>query len=259
MNFKKLAIIFLALLILIFSMSIISASGDVHTNETSDKNITPSDGNNTDIDNQTVPENITKEKIKTKVQADQKAVKYKKSTYFKIKLRDENNVLLKNVKLKVTVTSCKKIKIFKVKTNSKGIAQFNTKGLKIGKHNVKITSEDENYTVSKTSKIFVGKQYSTMLRFSHVKVLKNKDKIKFRVRYDDDKGKEVTLVFKNKAKYTKIIKAKFIFYNPKTKKIVSSMEYSKFKNGKWENPDKDYSFRYLLYKARIYYISYKTK
>lgn len=98
-----------------------------------------------------------------------------------------------------------------------------------------------------------------MLRFSHVKVLKNKDKIKFRVRYDDDKGKEVTLVFKNKAKYTKIIKAKFIFYNPKTKKIVSSMEYSKFKNGKWENPDKDYSFRYLLYKARIYYISYKTK
>ncbi len=209
-------------------MSIISASGDVHTNETSDKNITPSDGNNTDIDNQTVPENITKEKIKTKVQADQKAVKYKKSTYFKIKLQDKNNVLLKNVKLKVTVTSGKKVKIFKVKTNSKGIAQFNTKGLKSGKHNVKITSEDENYTVSKTSKIFVGKQYSTMLRFSHVKVLKNKDKIKFRVRYDDDKGKEVTLVFKNKAKYTKIIKAKFIFYNPKTKKIVSSMEYSKF-------------------------------
>ena len=61
-------------------MSIISASDDMHANETSDKNITPSGDNNKDIDNQTVPENITKEKIKTKVQDDQKAVKYKKST-----------------------------------------------------------------------------------------------------------------------------------------------------------------------------------
>jgi len=36
------------------------------------------------------------------------------------------------------------------------------------------------------------------------------------------------------------------------------MEYSKFKNGKWENPDKDYTFRYQIWKARVYYISYKA-
>ena len=69
---------------------------------------------------------------------------------------------------------------------------------------------------------------------------------------------KVTIVFKNKAKYTKILKAKFIFYNPKTQKTVSKLEYSKFKNGKWEMPDKDYSFRYLIWKAKVYYISYKT-
>ena len=203
-------------------------------------------------------QNTTAEKIKTTVQADEKAVKYKKSSYFKIKLQDKKKVLLKNIKLKVTVKSGKNIKIFNIKTNSKGIAQFNTKGLKVGKYSVNITSSDDNYTVSKTSKIFVGKQYSVMVRFSKIKTLKNKDKIKLKVKYDADKGKEVTIVFKNKAKFTKILKAKFIFYKPKTKKVITKNEYSKFKNGKWEMPDKDYSFKYLIWKARVYYISYNA-
>lgn len=102
------------------------------------------------------------------------------------------------------------------------------------------------------------KQYSVLVRFSKIKTLKNKDKIRLRVLYDKDKGKEVTVVFKNKAKYTKIPKAKFIFYKPSTRKTVSMMEYSKFKNGKWENPDKDYTFRSLIWKARVYYLSYKA-
>ena len=257
MKFKKISIILLALLVLVFTLSAISAV-DINSADTLNSDVT-SDGNGTDIDNQTIPDNSTKEKVKTTVQADEKAVKYKKSSYFKIKLQDKNKVLLKNVKLKVTVKSGKNVKIFNVKTNSKGIAQFNTKGLKVGKYSVKITSGDDNYTVSKSSKIFVGKQYSTILRFAHVKVLKNKDKIKFKVVHDDDKGKEVTVVFKTKAKFTKILKAKFYFYNQKTKKIISRNEYSKFKNGKWKLPDKDYSFRYLLVKARVYYISYKSK
>lgn len=202
--------------------------------------------------------NTTKEKIKTSVQADEKAVKYKKSSYFKIKLQDKNKTLLKNVKLKVTVKSGNKIKVFNIKTNSKGIAQFNTKCLKVGKYSVNITADDDNYTVTKTSKIFVGKQYSVLVRFSKIKTLKNKDKIRLKVLYDKDKGKEVTIVFKNKEKYTKILKAKFIFYKPSTRKTVSKMEYSKFKNGKWENPDKDYTFRYQIWKARVYYISYKA-
>lgn len=99
----------------------------------------------------------------------------------------------------------------------------------------------------------------TVLRFSHIKVLKNKDAIKFKVKYDSDKGKEVNIVFKKKAKFTKILKAKFYFYNKKTGKVISKMEYSKFKDGKWHWPDKDYTFRYLLVKAKIHYISFKQK
>lgn len=129
MNFKRMSIIVLGLLILIFTIGVLSASEDVQE-DTLKSNITPSDSStdfdNQTSDNQTSPENITK-KIKTKVQADEIAVKCKKSSYFKIKLQDKNNTLLKNVKLKVTVKSGKKVKTFNVKTNSKGIAQFNTK------------------------------------------------------------------------------------------------------------------------------------
>lgn len=267
MNFKKVSIIFLGLLMLIFAMSAVSASEDMQ-GDTLKSNITiPDNATDTDdqgIDNKTIPENKTPknktpEKIKTKVQADEKAVKYKKSSYYKIKVQDKNNTLLKNVKLKVVVTSDKKVKTFYIKTNSKGIAQFNTNGLKVGKYKVNITSADSNYTISKTSKIFVGKYYSAVVRFSYVKVLKNKDRIKLKVVYDSDKGKEVTIVFKGKAKFTKILKAKFVFYKPKNKKVVTKKEYSKFKNGKWELPDKDYSFKYQIWKAKVYYISYKTK
>lgn len=261
MNFKKASIILLGLLMLIFAMGAISASEDIQ-GDTLKSNITiPDNSTDTDqsIDNETIPENKTPEKIKTKVKADEKAVKYKKSSYYKIKVQDENNTLLKNLKIKVVVKSGNKVKTFNIKTNSKGIAKFNTNGLKVGKYTVNITSADDNYNISQTSKIFVGKYYSVLVRFSYVKMLKNKDRIKLKVVYDSDKGKEVTIAFKGKAKFTKIIKAKFIFYKPKNKKVVTKKEYSKFKNGKWELPDKDYSFKYLIWKAKVYYISYETK
>ncbi|WP_405298187.1 hypothetical protein [Methanobrevibacter sp.] len=227
---------------------------DVATgNQTSDEgNQTPGENNQTPAENVTIP------KIKTKVQADQKAAIYKKNSYFIIKLKDKKNVFLNNVKLKVKVESGKTVKTFNIKTNSKGVAKFNTKGLKIGVHKVSITS-DENYTVSKTSKLFVGKRYKAVLRFRHVKILKNKEIIKFKVKYDNDFGKEVTIAFKKKSLHTKILKAKFIFYHQKGKKFVSKIEYSKFKNGKWYWPDKDYSFRYLIYKAEVFYISTKSR
>ena len=190
----------------------------------------------TDIDNQTTPENTTPEKIKTTVQADEKAVKYKKSSYFKIKLQDKKKVLLKNIKLKVTVKSGKNIKIFNIKTNSKGITQFNTKGLKVGKYSVNITSSDDNYTVSETSKIFVGKQYSVMVRFSKIKTLKNKDKIKLKVKYDVDKGKEVTIVFKNKAKFTKILKRNSFSTSRKQRKSLLKMSTASSKTASGKCP-----------------------
>lgn len=273
MNFKGISLVFLASLMLFVMLGTISASEDVQINETlafngtshvvsdvANGNQTPDEGNQTPAEgNQTPSENVTVPKIKTKVQADQKSAIYKRNSYFVIKLKDKNNAFLKNVKLKVKVKSAKTVKTFNIKTNSKGIAKFNTKGLKIGVHKVSITSDDENYTVSKTSKIFVGKRYKAILRFRHVKVLKNKEIIRFKVKYDADLGKEVTIAFKKKSVHTKILKAKFIFYDQKAKKFVSKIEYSKFKNGKWHWPDKDYSFRYLIYKAEVYYISTKSK
>lgn len=256
-NYKRFSIIFIAFLMLVLMVGVISASEDVNMNETVASNGTSPDGGGVDTGNQTPAENVTIPKIKTKVQANQKAVIYKKNSYFTIKLQDKKNVFLKNVKLKVKVKSGKTVKTFNLKTNSKGIAKFNTKGFKIGVHQVSITSGDDNYTISKKSKLFVGKQYTAFLRFGHVKVLKNKEKIKFKVKYDNDLGKEVIFVFKKKAVHTKILKAKFIFYHPKSKKTVSFMEFSKFKNGKWHWPDKDYSFNYLIYKAKVYYISTK--
>lgn len=261
----------MASIILILSVGAISAGENVQMNETlgfneilpvaGDDNgyqIMNDDNQTSDDGNQTPAENVTIPKIKTKVQADQKAAIYKKNSYFIIKLQDKKNVFLKNVKLKVTVKSDKMAKTFNISTNSKGIAKFNTNGLKIGRYKVSITSADDNYTVSKTSKLFVGKQYKSILRFGRVKVLKNRDIIKFKVKYDNDLGKEVKIIFKKKSKHTLILKAKFVFYNQKTKKLVSKLEYSKFKNGKWHWPDKDYTFRYLIYKAKIYYISTKT-
>ena len=262
MNLKRISIIFIASLILILTIGVISASEDVQTNETlasneashviGDENIgnqTPAEGNQTPVEPVIIP------KIKTKVQADQKAAVYKKDSYFKIKLTDNKNSILKNVKLKVKVKSDKMVKTFFIKTNSKGIAKFNTNGFKIGTYKVTITSADERYNVSKKSKLFVGKLYKTVLRFGRLKMLKNNETIKFKVKYDADLGKEVTIVFTKKAIYTKILKAKFVFYKPSTRGLISKMEYSKFKNDKWHWPDKDYTFKYLIYYARVYYIS----
>ena len=99
------------------------------------------------------------------------------------------------MKLKVIVKSGKKVKTFSIKTNSKDIAQFNTKGLKVGKYSVNITSADDNYAVTKTSKIFVGKQYSALVRFSKIKTLKNKNRIKLKVVYDSDKTKTLIKIY----------------------------------------------------------------
>ena len=66
-------------------------------------------------------------------------------------------------------------------------------------------------------------------------------------------------LFRRKPFPASYLKAKFIFYDQKGKKFVSKVEYSKFKNGKWYWPDKDYSFRYLIYKAEVFYISTKRR
>ena len=203
----------------------------------------------------TTTQPVVKNKIKTKVEADQKAVKYKKRTYFKVKVEDryDDDIPIKHVQLKIKVGK----KIFKVKTNSYGVAKINTKTLKKGSHNVVITSLDDRYSIYKTSKIFVGKQYSVTLKSTSAKkALKNKDVIGLKFKKDFDE-KEVKVVFKKKAKFTKILKAKFIFKDKRTGRTVVKADNCDWDDGRWEMPDTDYPNRFALVKVNVYYISTK--
>lgn len=268
MKIKKFTLILIAFVTLILSMGIICASENISDLETQDNNIdveASADTSDAEIlkenstqTQQNTPSTTTtspsKQKIKTKVEADQKAVKYKKSTYFKVKVEDryDDDIPIKNVKLKIKVGN----KEFKVKTNSYGVAKINTKTLKKGTHKVVITSLDERYSISKTSKIFVGKQYTATLKSKSTKTLKNKDVIRLKFRNDFDE-KEVKVVFKKKAKFTKILKAKFVFKDKKTGRTVVKTDNCDWDDGKWEMPDADYPNRYTLVNVKVYYISTK--
>lgn len=89
-----------------------------------------------------------------KVKAPKVKFKYKKSKYFKVKVISEKTKNgIYHLKLKLKVFTGKKYKIYKVKTNKKGVAKFNTKKLKRGKHKVIITSANGNYYIYKKSLI----------------------------------------------------------------------------------------------------------
>lgn len=91
-------------------------------------------------------------KAKTIIKADKVTSKYKKSKYFKVTVKNkETKKAIKNLKIKVKVGK----KAYTIKTNYKGIAQFNTKILKVGKYAVQISSGNSNYEISKKSTIII--------------------------------------------------------------------------------------------------------
>lgn len=92
-------------------------------------------------------------KAKTIITAPKVTAKYKKSAYFKVTVKTTSKKLVKNTNIKVKIDS----KTYNVKTNSKGIAQVNTKSLKIGTHKVTISSGDSRLTMSKKSTIVIKK------------------------------------------------------------------------------------------------------
>ena len=99
---------------------------------------------------------ITLNKAKTIVSAPKVSVKYKAKKYFKVAVKHySTKKYISGLKLKLKVYTGKKFKTYYVKTNSKGIANFNTKSLKRGNHKVVILSANGNYIVSKTSSIRV--------------------------------------------------------------------------------------------------------
>lgn len=106
-------------------------------------------------DDDTLPQIETTFKIvkaKTIIKAKKVKSKYKKSRYFKIKVRHKQTKKpVKNTYVKLKIGK----KTFKVKTNSKGIAKFNTKKLKVGKYTVKIRSGNSDYIMKAKSKIII--------------------------------------------------------------------------------------------------------
>lgn len=89
-----------------------------------------------------------------KVKAPKVSFKYKKSKYFKVTIKHKKTKKpIKGLKIKLKVYTGKKYKVYKIKTNKKGVAKINTKKLKHGKHKVIITSLNKNYVINKKSLI----------------------------------------------------------------------------------------------------------
>ena len=266
MNFKKGALLIFIFLSLLICVGAVSAenSTDVAPQDQVSEDVTPvGEVQNTTSDNQvpaaTKPvatkQSKSVKKIDTDADADDVVVDYKKNAYLKVKVKnDDTEKPIKNLKLKVKVFTKSKSKTYIIKTNSKGIAKFNTKSLKLGDYKVIISSADSKYKVSENAPIFVGKKHTITLKPNSYKKLKNKDVLRVYTRSDDDE-KEIKVAFKGVAKKSNIIKAVFYLKNKYTGKIVKKVDYSDFDNGKWKYPDEDYSLRYTAVKVKITYVT----
>ena len=137
------------------------------------------------------------------------------------------------------------------------VGKFNTKVLSKGDHKVIITSADSKYKVYKKTSAFIGKKHVTTMKLNTQKVLSNKDKIKVYSRYDDDDIEVKMKVIKGKSvAKTKISKAKFYLKNKRTGQVIVKTDKAEFDDGKWQNPDEDYSYyRYTLVKVKIWYLT----
>lgn len=238
-----------------------NSTNDVSDNTNSSSTVKDeSKENTTSTNTQTKPQPVVSKpkpvkKIATKTEADIVAFKYKSNNYFKVEVEDryDDDIPIKNVKVKLKIYTGSKSKTYIVKTNSRGIAKFNTKNLNPGSHKVVITSADERYKINKVSKIIIGKQYSTVLKPKSSKVLKTKDKIALKYKNDFDE-KEVKVIFKKKSKHTIISKAKFYFKNKYTGKVVTKVDNCDFDDGRWEMPEEDYPNRFTLLKVKVWYL-----
>ena len=100
---------------------------------------------------------ITIIKSTARVYAPFAIVKYKKNTYYNIKVTDNSYRPVKGIKLNVMVSKGSKSTTYSLTTNNNGIAKLKTKKLTLGVHKIVITANDKNYDVIKKSKISVEK------------------------------------------------------------------------------------------------------
>lgn len=91
-------------------------------------------------------------KIQTSVKAPQITVKYNQSKLFKVTVKNKKtNAVIKNLVLKLKING----KVYAIKTNSNGMAQFKTNDLGIGTHNVVLYTDNIRYFVSAKSSIVI--------------------------------------------------------------------------------------------------------
>lgn len=90
-------------------------------------------------------------KAKANVKAPQVTSKYKQSKDFKITIKHSKTKKPLKTALKVKIGK----KTYKINTNSKGIAKFNTKNLNKGTYKVTINSGNKNFIISSKSKIII--------------------------------------------------------------------------------------------------------
>ena len=106
-------------------------------------------GPDTDLDFELTGK-FTVKKAPTSVKAPKVTNKYKKSQYFRVSVKNrETKEPVKSTSIKLKIDK----KTYNVQTNSKGVAKFNTKKLKVGKHKVTISSGSDNYDISAKSSI----------------------------------------------------------------------------------------------------------
>ncbi|MCQ2970795.1 MAG: DUF3344 domain-containing protein [archaeon] len=95
-------------------------------------------------------------KAKTIVKAPKITVKFKKSKYFKVNVKNKaTKKAVKNIAVKLKVFTGKKYKIYKIKTNKYGTAYLKTKYLKVGSHKVIVYSGNSKYSIGAKSSIKV--------------------------------------------------------------------------------------------------------
>ena len=119
-------------------------------------------------------------------------VKYKKNTYYNIKVTDNSYRPVKGIKLNVMVSKGSKSTTYSLTTNHNGITKLKTKKLTLGVHKIVISANDKNYDVIKKSKISVEKSVpvepAKLTAYAPAKTLKYGDDAYFAINVQDNYG-----------------------------------------------------------------------
>ena len=179
---------------------------------------------------------IQNPKTKTTVKAPGVTAKYKQNKYFKVTVKNYKGNPIKKLNLKLKVYTNHKYKYYKIKTNSKGIALFNTKKLKAGSHLVYIYNADKKYDITKKSIIIINKAKNPNIKTVTMKINSPKSYFASKKLTTGDKlhtvyslggqyppGVSAQVSDFNHPIHTKILKIKFYFKNKDSGKIKTKV------------------------------------